>query len=56
MRERDLKGHIKAPGEEDKKPAELKKRAFDDQSQDNQLKAAVDILKSWGIFQGAGKM
>ncbi|MDY0188180.1 MAG: S41 family peptidase [Syntrophus sp. (in: bacteria)] len=56
VRERDLKGHIKATGEDDKKQAELKKRAFDDQSQDNQLKAAVDILKSWGIFQGTGKM
>jgi len=56
VRERDLKGHIKAAGEEEKKPAELQKRAFDDLSQDNQLKAAFDILKSWGVFQGSGKI
>ena len=56
VRERDLKGHIKAAGEEEKKPAELQKRAFDDVSQDNQLKAAFDILKSWGVFQGSGKI
>ncbi|OPY91106.1 MAG: putative CtpA-like serine protease [Syntrophus sp. PtaU1.Bin208] len=56
VRERDLKGHIKAIGEEEKKPAEQVKRVFDDASQDNQLKAALDILKSWGVFQGSGKI
>jgi len=56
IRERDLKGHIKAIGNEGKKPADLQKRAFDDVSQDNQLKAAIDILKSWEVFQSSGKM
>ncbi len=55
VRERDLKGHIKAIGEEENKPTDQAKRVFDDASQDNQLKAALDILKSWGVFQGSGK-
>ncbi len=56
VRERDLKGHIKAVGEEGKKPTERQKRVFDDVSQDNQLRAAVDLLKSWEIFQRSKKM
>jgi len=56
IRERDLKGHIKAIGDEGKKPADLQKRVFDDVSQDNQLKAALDILKSWEVFQSSRKM
>ena len=56
IRERDLKGHIKAIGDEGKKPADQQKRVFDDASQDNQLKAALDILKSWEVFQGSRKM
>jgi carboxyl-terminal processing protease len=56
IRERDLKGHIKAVGEEGKKPSELQKRVFDDVSQDNQLRTALDILKSGGIFQNSKKM
>jgi len=55
IRERDLKGHIKGMETEGKKPAERQKRAFDDLSQDNQLKAALDILKSWEVFQGSSK-
>lgn len=56
VRERDLKGHIKGVDNETKKPLELQKRVFDDVSQDNQLKAAVDILKSWDVFQGSRKI
>ncbi|OPY12830.1 MAG: putative CtpA-like serine protease [Syntrophus sp. PtaB.Bin001] len=56
IRERDLKGHIKAVGEDGKKQSELQKRVFDDVSQDNQLRTALDILKSWGIFQNSKKM
>lgn len=52
----NLKGHIKGVDNETKKPLELQKRVFDDVSQDNQLKAAVDILKSWDVFQGSRKI
>jgi len=55
IRERDLKGHIKAIGEEGKKPADVQKRVFDDVNKDNQLKTALDILKSWEIIQGSRK-
>lgn len=56
IRERDLKGHIR--GENEKEQTETKevktktisKRNFEDITKDNQLKSAVDLLKSWEIF------
>lgn len=63
IRERDLKGHIKSDREieakpEGEKPAEQGqevKRESDGLDQDNQLKNAIDLLKSWEIFQRSGK-
>ena len=56
LRERDLKGHIKSPKEnaKDAKPVEAVKavrKEFDEPAEDNQLKQAIDILKSWEILQ-----
>jgi len=54
MRERDLKGHIKAPNESGapaEEPAKVEQTGPDDLERDNQLKSAVDILKSWEIFK-----
>lgn len=50
FRERDLKGHIKSPDENDRKP-ETPSKEEEDLILDNQLKGAVDILKSWEIFR-----
>ena len=46
LREKDLKGHIK----NDSKPEEAKKET-DDLARDNQLKNAIDILKSWELMK-----
>lgn len=53
LRERDLKGHIKSPTEKesDKKTEGQPKSEPDELAIDNQIKSAVDILKSWDIFQ-----
>lgn len=51
MRERDLKGHIKSPKENGQKPEEPAKKERDDLTLDNQLKGAINILKSWEIFR-----
>jgi carboxyl-terminal processing protease len=51
MRERDLKGHIKSAKENGQKPEEAVKKEMEDLTLDNQLKSAIDILKSWEIFQ-----
>jgi carboxyl-terminal processing protease len=51
IRERDLKGHIKSPKENGQKPEEPAKKEKDDLLLDNQLKGAIDILKSWEIFR-----
>jgi carboxyl-terminal processing protease len=59
IRERDLKGHIKSDRELDAgpavgKPAEPKqesRKEGDELDQDNQLRSAVDLLKSWDIFR-----
>jgi carboxyl-terminal processing protease len=55
MRERDLLGHIKSPQENGLKPAESKpepkKDESDEATPDNQIKSAIDILKSWEIFK-----
>ena len=50
LREKDLKGHI--PGENEKpEKSRTAKKAADSLSKDNQLKTAVDLLKSWKIFE-----
>ncbi len=62
MRERDLQGHIKSTKELESKPEDLKeeskkdpkedpKKDSDPLAQDNQLKNAIDILKSWDILK-----
>jgi carboxyl-terminal processing protease len=50
IREKDLQGHIKPAKEIEAKPEETKKEA-DSLLQDNQLKNAIDILKSWDILK-----
>ncbi|MBN1614733.1 MAG: S41 family peptidase [Deltaproteobacteria bacterium] len=51
LREEDLKGHIKPAKEENRRAEEVLKKEQDDLMQDNQLKSAIDILKSWDIFK-----
>ena len=62
MRERDLQGHIKSTKELEAKPEDSKeepkkdtkkepKKDVDDLDKDNQLKNAIDILKSWDILK-----
>jgi len=54
LREKDLSGHIKPIGEDGKKLNENQKtdvKTVSDLDKDNQLKAAVDILKSWNIMK-----
>ncbi|OPY06736.1 MAG: putative CtpA-like serine protease [Syntrophaceae bacterium PtaB.Bin038] len=62
MREKDLKGHIRGDREGEQKPADGKDkgdrekgREKTDLQRDNQLKSAVDILKSWEVFKRIGK-
>jgi carboxyl-terminal processing protease len=50
FREKDLKGHIPGENEKPAKPRAAKK-VIDDLSKDNQLKTAVDLLRSWKIFE-----
>jgi len=47
LRERDLRGHIRPQKENGPAADELRKET----DLDNQLKAAIDILKSWDIFR-----
>ena len=51
VREKDLKGHIKSANESESKIEERQRKELGDMSQDNQLKSAVDILKSWALFR-----
>jgi carboxyl-terminal processing protease len=54
IREKDLKGHIKPAKEDGTKVDEIQSKEIRDASdltEDNQLKAAVDILKSWDIMK-----
>ncbi len=51
IRERDLKGHIKSPKENEKKTEDQPKGEPDEPAIDNQIRSAIDILKSWDIFQ-----
>ncbi|MDX9746576.1 MAG: S41 family peptidase [Syntrophales bacterium] len=60
MREKDLERHIKSAKENGEKPDEMapaaKKEAEDAAfAQDNQVKAASDMLKSWHIFMKGKK-
>ena len=54
LREKDLKGHIKSPKENEAKAEEAKKET-DNLDRDNQLKNAIDILKSWDILKKNSK-
>lgn len=51
LRERDLKGHIKPKKENTTDSEESLKRDQDALIQDNQLKTALDIIKSWDIMK-----
>lgn len=54
LREKDLKGHIKPAREDGTKLDEVEIKSRKDSSdltKDNQLKTAVDILKSWDIMK-----
>jgi len=52
IREKDLKGHIKSPKENNAKPeGPNKDREEDALVRDNQLKNAIDILKGWDILK-----
>ncbi|NTW76960.1 MAG: S41 family peptidase [Syntrophaceae bacterium] len=54
IREKDLKGHIKPAKEDGTKldEAQLKDvKDFSDLTRDNQLKTAIDILKSWDVMK-----
>jgi carboxyl-terminal processing protease len=54
LREKDLKGHIKPAKEDGTKLEENKAEGLKeatDLDKDNQLKTAVDILKSWQIMK-----
>ncbi|MFB3925114.1 MAG: S41 family peptidase [Syntrophales bacterium] len=51
IREKDLVGHIKSEDEKGAKTQEKAGKDFDDLNKDNQLKTAVDLLKSWEIFK-----
>jgi carboxyl-terminal processing protease len=50
LREKDLKGHIKSPTQNEVKVDDAKKET-DNLDKDNQLKNAIDILKSWDIMK-----
>jgi carboxyl-terminal processing protease len=54
IREKDLKGHIKPAKEDGTKLDEAQTKEIKDSSdltRDNQLKTAIDILKSWNIMK-----
>ena len=60
IREKDLRGHIrgekeKAQPKETPPKAAAEKKEQDPLTRDNQLKSAVDILKSWEVFSKSGK-
>ncbi len=51
VRERDLKGHIKSKKENDTNKDNTAKEEQDILMRDNQLKSALDIIKSWDIMK-----
>ncbi|MBN1382457.1 MAG: S41 family peptidase [Deltaproteobacteria bacterium] len=51
LREKDLEGHIKSTQKDDEETEDLLKSESDELMSDNQLKSAIDILKSWEVFK-----
>ena len=51
IREKDLKGHIKGEKEEEKEGDGETGKEMEDLKKDNQLKSAIDLLRSWDIFK-----
>ena len=51
IREKDLKGHIKGEKEEEKEEDGETGKEMEDLKKDNQLKSAIDLLRSWDIFK-----
>jgi len=51
IRERDLRGHIKSKKEQETNTEDSLKKEQDILIQDNQLKSAIDIIKSWDIMK-----
>jgi carboxyl-terminal processing protease len=51
IREKDLAGHIRGSEEAAPKNKEPAKREYDNADRDNQLKAAVNLLKGWDIMR-----
>jgi carboxyl-terminal processing protease len=51
IRERDLKGHIEPKKENDVDSGKPLKKEHNDLMLDNQLKSAIDIIKSWDIIK-----
>lgn len=49
LREKDLEGHIE--GEKEKGLDETARKQMADLKKDNQLKSAIDLLKSWYVFK-----
>ena len=51
IREKDLKGHIELKKENGSDSEKSNKKERDDMIPDNQLKSAIDIIKSWDIMK-----
>jgi carboxyl-terminal processing protease len=51
IREKDLKGHIESKKDNGSNNEKSLKKAQDDPTSDNQLKSAIDIIKSWDILK-----
>jgi len=51
IREKDLKGHIESKKDNGSNNGKSLKKAQDDPTSDNQLKSAIDIIKSWDILK-----
>jgi carboxyl-terminal processing protease len=50
IREKDLRGHIESP-KENGPDSDKSKKEQDDLTSDNQLKSAIDMIKSWDILK-----
>jgi carboxyl-terminal processing protease len=51
IREKDLKGHIEPKKDNGPDPEKPLRKTLDDPASDNQLKSAIDIIKSWDILK-----
>jgi len=51
IREKDLKGHIESKKDNGSNTEKSLRKAHDDPTSDNQLKSAIDIIKSWDILK-----